>query len=69
MDDMLALALAYGLLIALLLGHSILTALRIKDLDERLKAATSSIANQPAMIDLTDSDTRKARESASSDDE
>ena len=69
MDDMLALALAYGLLIALLLGHSILTALRIQDLDERLKAAISSIGNQPAMIDLTDSDARKAREAASSDDE
>lgn len=69
MDDMLALALAYGLLIALLLGHSILTALRIQDLDARLKATISSISNQPNMIDLTDADTKKAREEASSDDE
>lgn len=43
MDDMLALALAYGLLIGLLLGHSILTALRMKDLDARLKAAVESM--------------------------
>ena len=43
MDDMLALSLAYGLLIALLLGHSILTAFRMKDLDERLKAAIESM--------------------------
>ena len=69
MDDMLALALAYGLLIVLLLGQSIMTALRIQDLDEPLKAAIGSIGNQPAMNDLTDADTRKAREAASSDDE
>ena len=49
MDDMLALALSYGLLIALLLGHSILTALRMKDLDARVKAAVESMVDDSKM--------------------
>ena len=69
MNDMLALALAYGLLIALLLGHSLLTARRIQDLDARLQAAIGSINDQSNTTILTDEDAAKAREAPPSDDE
>ena len=46
MNDMTALATAYLALIALLIGHSIYTARRLKLVEERLTAALESVERQ-----------------------